>query len=106
MSAQPHPASATAPPTAPQTASAVSEGDIAAFVVERFLPGVDAADLDAEYDLLATAVIDSLGVLRIAEWLADRHRIVVPDAELTSRNFRSVGAILTTAERAAAGEGH
>ncbi|MES4905766.1 MULTISPECIES: acyl carrier protein [unclassified Streptomyces] len=102
MSAQPHPAPATVPATAP----AVSEDDIAAFVVERFLPGVDAAELDAEYDLLATAVIDSLGVLRIAEWLADRHRIVVPDTELTTRNFRSVGTILATAERAAAGEGH
>lgn len=99
MSAQPH----TAPPSA---TPAVSEDDIAAFVVERFLPGVDAAELDAQYDLLATAVIDSLGVLRIAEWLADRYRIVVPDTELTSRNFRSVSAIRTTAERAAAGEGH
>ncbi|MFD8385775.1 acyl carrier protein [Streptomyces sp. NPDC059679] len=98
MSAQPHPA----PPATP----VVSEDDIAAFVVERFLPGVDAAELDAEYDLLATAVIDSLGVLRIAEWLADRYRVVVPDTELTSRNFRSVSAIRTTAERAAAGEGH
>ncbi|NUS87532.1 MAG: acyl carrier protein [Streptomyces sp.] len=97
MPAQPH----TAPPATP----AVSEEDIAAFVVERFLPGVDVAELDAEYDLLATAVIDSLGVLRIAEWLANRHRIVVPDTELTSRNFRSVSAIRTTAERAAAGAG-
>ncbi|MGW3566321.1 acyl carrier protein [Streptomyces sp. NPDC000941] len=97
MSPQPH----TAPPATP----VVSEDDIAAFVVERFLPGVDAAELDAEYDLLATAVIDSLGVLRIAEWLADRHRIVVPDTELTSRNFRSVSTIRTTAERAAAGAG-
>ncbi|MER7787228.1 acyl carrier protein [Streptomyces sp. NPDC097640] len=98
MPAQPH---ADAPATAP----AVSEDDIAAFVVERFLPGVDPAELDAEYDLLATAVIDSLGVLRIAAWLADRHGVAVPDEALTTRGFRSVRAIRITAERAAAGEG-
>ncbi|MFD4141326.1 acyl carrier protein [Streptomyces sp. NBC_00390] len=94
------------PHAAPATAPAVGEDDIARFVVERFLPGVDAAELDAEYDLLATAVIDSLAVLHIAAWLEERYRIALPDRELTSRNFRSVRTIATTAARAAAGEGH
>ncbi|MFK4189896.1 acyl carrier protein [Streptomyces sparsogenes] len=89
------------PHAAPATVPDISEEGIAAFVVERFLPGVATVELDVEYDLLATAVIDSLAVLRIAGWLADRYRVVVPDAELTTRNFRSVRAIRDTAERAA-----
>ncbi|MET9440561.1 acyl carrier protein [Streptomyces sp. NPDC006610] len=92
------------PPAAPVMPSAVSEAAIAGFVVERFLPGVDAAELDPEYDLLATAVIDSLGVLHIAAWLSDEHGVLVPDEELTTRNFRTVRAIRATAERAGSGE--
>ncbi|MEG3629939.1 acyl carrier protein [Streptomyces poriticola] len=98
------------PPAAPALPSAPSEADIAAFVAERFLPGVDAAELDPEYDLLATAVVDSLGVLHIAAWLSDAHGVDLPDEELTGRNFRTVRAVRATAgraaaRRAAAGEG-
>lgn len=92
----------TEPETAPAAISRISEEEIARFVVERFLPGVDAAELDAEYDLLATAVIDSLGVLHVAGWLETQYGITLPDPELTSRNFRSVRTIRLTAERAAA----
>ncbi|GAB2724359.1 acyl carrier protein [Streptomyces bullii] len=92
--------------TQPRTASAagvsLSERDIAGFVVERFLPGVAAGELDPEYDLLATAVIDSLAVLHVAAWLEQRYGIELADAELTGRNFRTVRAIRLTAERAAA----
>ncbi|MER7484415.1 acyl carrier protein [Streptomyces sp. NPDC126497] len=91
------------PPSAPVTPPAPSEADIAGFVVERFLPGLDTADLDPEYDLLATAVIDSLAVLHIAAWLADEHGVDLPDEELVGRNFRTVRAIRATAGRAAAG---
>ncbi|MFP3987360.1 acyl carrier protein [Streptomyces sp. E11-3] len=90
------------PHTAPAATPPLCEEEIARFVVERFLPGVDTGDLDPEYDLLATAVIDSLGVLHIVGWLSKQYGIVLPDRELASRNFRSVRTILATAERAAA----
>ncbi|WP_371240562.1 acyl carrier protein [Streptomyces pimonensis] len=92
------------PPSTPVVPPAPSEADIAGFVVERFLPGVDAGDLDPEYDLLTTAVIDSLAVLHIAAWLTDEHGVELPDEELVARNFRTVRAIRTTAGRATAGE--
>ncbi|MFF2775713.1 acyl carrier protein [Streptomyces sp. NPDC058052] len=93
----------TEPRTAP--AGTVTEEEIAGFVVERFLPSVDVAELDPEYDLLATAVLDSLGLLQVAAWLEKRHGVVVPDRELTGPRFRSVRAIRETAERAAAAGG-
>ncbi|CAL9611094.1 acyl carrier protein [Streptomyces griseomycini] len=92
------------PPAVPVMPPAPSEADIAGFVVERFLPGLDAADLDPEYDLLATAVIDSLGILHLAAWLSDEHGVDLPDEELTGRNFRTVRAIRATAGRAVARE--
>lgn len=95
----------TEPETAPAATSRIWEEEIARFVVERFLPGVDADELDAEYDLLATAVIDSLGVLHVASWLEKQYGLTLPDPELTGRNFRSVRTIRLTAERAAAGGG-
>ncbi|CCK30438.1 hypothetical protein BN159_6059 [Streptomyces davaonensis JCM 4913] len=95
MPAEPH--------TAPAPPLTIPEDDIAAFVVERFLPGVDRRELEADYDLLASAVIDSLGVLHIAAWLEERYGLRLPDEELTSRNFRSVHAIQLTAARATTG---
>lgn len=92
----------TEPRTPPAPAGTVTEEEIARFVIERFLPSVDIAELDPEYDLLATAVIDSLGLLQVASWLEKTHGVVVPDRELTGPRFRSVRAIRETAERAAA----
>jgi methoxymalonate biosynthesis acyl carrier protein len=89
----------TEPSAAPATAPELSEEEITRFVLERFLPGVESG-LDPDYDLLATGVIDSLGVLHIAGWLDTRFGIVLPDRELAAGNFRSVAAIRATAERA------
>lgn len=83
----------------------VQEEEIARFVVERFLTGVDVDQLDVDYDLVATAVIDSLGVLQIICWLEERYGIILPAPELVTRNFRSVRVIRETAERAAASGG-
>ncbi|GAB3948719.1 acyl carrier protein [Streptomyces sparsus] len=89
--------------TEPRTPFRISEDEIAQFVVERFLSGVERSELDRDYDLLATGVIDSLGVLHIASWLGKQHGITVTGPELTAGNFRSVRTIRATAERAEAG---
>ncbi|QNE77597.1 acyl carrier protein [Streptomyces finlayi] len=87
----------------PKSLFRISEDEIAQFVVERFLPGVERTELDQDYDLLATGVIDSLGVLHIASWLGKQHGITLTGPELTAGNFRSVRTIRETAERAEAG---
>lgn len=93
----------TEPGIEPEELIRISEDQIARFVVERFLPDVEWTELDADEDLLATGVIDSLGVLQIASWLAKQHGIALAGPELTSGNFRSVRTIRATAERAEAG---
>ncbi|MFI7234381.1 acyl carrier protein [Streptomyces cyaneofuscatus] len=87
----------------PEELIRISEDEIAQFVVERFLSDVEWTELDPDYDLLATGVIDSLGVLHIAGWLGKQHGITLTGPELTAGNFRSVRTIRATAERAEAG---
>ncbi|WP_275462524.1 acyl carrier protein [Streptomyces noursei] len=92
------------PPAAPTTTPAVSEDEIARFVVDHFLDD-DVDALDPERDLLAEGSIDSLGVLHVVAWLENRYGVTVPTGALSLRNFRSVRAIRETAERVAAGGG-
>lgn len=66
---------------------------ITAFVVEEFLPGSAPADLPADYDLVATGVVDSLGLLKVIAWLEDRFELAIDDLELEPDSFRTVAAI-------------
>ncbi|MET0133416.1 MAG: phosphopantetheine-binding protein [Kibdelosporangium sp.] len=70
------------------------------FVIDEFLPDVTAADLAADYDLLADGVIDSLGLLKLIAWVEDHFQLSVHDTDLDPNNFRSVQAIDTFIEDA------
>jgi acyl carrier protein len=63
------------------------------FVIDEFLPDVSANELDADHDLLADGVIDSLGLLKLIAWLEDRFDLSVDDSALDPDNFRTVTAI-------------
>ncbi len=52
-------------------------------------------DLQLETDLLLTGAVDSLGVIRITQWLEDELGIEVDPIEVTLENFRTVGLIVT-----------
>ncbi len=51
-------------------------------------------DLQLETDLLLTGAVDSLGVIRITQWLEDEFDIEVDPIEVTLENFRTVGLIV------------
>lgn len=74
---------------------------ITAFITDEFLPGADPSELPADYDLLATGVVDSLGLLKVIAWLEDRFEVAIDDLELDPDAFRSVAAIDAFVERAA-----
>ena len=63
------------------------------FVIDEFLPDVSVNELDADHDLLADGVIDSLGLLKLIAWLEDRFELNVDDTALDPDNFRTVAAI-------------
>jgi D-alanine--poly(phosphoribitol) ligase subunit 2 len=70
------------------------------FVIAEFLPDVRVDSLDAEYDLMAGGVIDSLGVLKVIAWLEHRFDISADDIDLDPDSFRSVRTIDEFIERA------
>jgi acyl carrier protein len=63
------------------------------FVLDEFLPDVQEAELSPDYDLVEGGVIDSLGLLRLMAWLAERFDLPIDDMELDPDSFRSVGSI-------------
>jgi acyl carrier protein len=74
--------------------------EIKQFIIEEFLPDAHADQLDADYDLLANGVIDSLGLLVVVSWLEDRFQIAIDDVELAPDSFRTVDAISSFIESA------
>ena len=56
-------------------------------------PGSDPSELPPDYDLVATGVVDSLGLLKVIAWLEDRFGLAIDDLELDPESFRSVAAI-------------
>lgn len=63
------------------------------FMVRELLPDIPADELDADLDLLAAGLVDSLGLLKVIAWLEDVHHIDTDAFELNPEAFRSVAAI-------------
>ncbi|MFD9905945.1 phosphopantetheine-binding protein [Streptomyces sp. NPDC059063] len=63
------------------------------FLLQEFLPDVQANELAADYDLLANGVIDSLGLLKLIAWVESEFAVAVDDAALDPDNFRTIDAI-------------
>jgi acyl carrier protein len=63
------------------------------YVLDEFLPGVGADELDADYDLRAGGVIDSLGLLRVVSWLETTFGIPVEEVEIAEQDFATLTSI-------------
>jgi acyl carrier protein len=77
--------------------------DVAQFIVDEFAPDIDARELDPDYDLLESGIVDSLGVLTVLAWVEDRFGVEIDVGEIDEDQFRSVRAICAragSAERA------
>ncbi len=72
------------------------------FVQEEVaVPGLS---LSADTDLLLTGAVDSLGVIRITQWLEDDLGIVVDPAEVTLENFQTVDRMVAYTRRCGASD--
>lgn len=69
------------------------EDTVKEFVLAEYLPGTDPSELDREYDLLASGVIDSLSLLKLMVWLEERFTIRIGDQDVSPDHFRSVEQI-------------
>lgn len=73
------------------------------YVIDEFLPDVDAGDLDDDYNLLDGGVIDSLAVLKVLAWLEKEFEISMDDVDLSPTDFQSITAMASFVERAMTG---
>lgn len=69
------------------------EGQITRYIVSNFAPDVPPEQLPADLDLLDTGVVDSLGLLRLIEWVGAEYSIPIANREVSPDRFASVGAI-------------
>ncbi|WP_037682670.1 acyl carrier protein [Streptomyces griseus] len=67
--------------------------EIRAFIAAEFLAGEDASDLTDDYDIVASGVIDSLGLVRLVSHIATAYRVPVDGIDITPDNFRTIAAI-------------
>ena len=51
-------------------------------------------DIDADTDLLLTGAVDSLGVIRIVDWIEDRLDIDLDPADVVLEHFISIAAMV------------
>jgi acyl carrier protein len=72
------------------------------FIVDQFAPDVRASDIDPDYDLLETGIIDSLGLLTALAWIEEEFGCEVDYGDVNENDFRSVRAICELIERTAA----
>lgn len=77
-----------------------NEREITEFIVTAFAPDIAVDDLPADLDLLDTGVVDSLGLLRLIDWVGRRYGIPVEEENLSPAQFSSVRAIAAFVERA------
>ncbi|MEU8570276.1 phosphopantetheine-binding protein [Streptomyces pathocidini] len=69
--------------------------EIQRFIASEFIPDIVPSQLDPDYDLLETGVVDSLQLVRVITWIGKRFDIPVEQVEFTPDHFRSVRAIQT-----------
>jgi acyl carrier protein len=63
------------------------------FIITYFIPDIQMAQLDDDYDLIAGGVIDSINLLRVITWLGSRFDLPIDEVEIAEKNFTSVTAI-------------
>lgn len=72
-------------------------GRLLHFVQEEVCLG--GIELDLSTDLLLTGAVDSLGVIRITQWLEDETGIVVDPGDVTLDNFQTIDRMLVYVDK-------
>jgi acyl carrier protein len=72
--------------------------DILQFV-KTDLGGSQSVNIDENTNLIQSGVLDSMGLMRLIDYLEQRANIRVPDAEVLPDNFKTVAEIEAFATR-------
>jgi acyl carrier protein len=75
------------------------------FIIDNYLYMRPDASVGDDDRLLATGIVDSMGVVEIVAFLEEEFGVVVPDEEVTEDNLGSVRSIAAFVAGRAAGAG-
>ena len=67
--------------------------DLQAFILEELAVDAVGGAVDPDEDLLASGLIDSLGVVQLASFMERRYGIEVGDDDVVPENFRTIAAL-------------
>ena len=67
--------------------------EIQRFIVDTLCGGTPPVAVDADTDLVAAGVLDSMALVQVVGFLEERYRVRVSDADLEPKNFTTIAAI-------------
>lgn len=73
--------------------------EVEKFVVEEIAVGRGIDSIAHDEDLLASDILDSLGIMELVAFLEEKEGIRVTDDDLTPENFQTVDSIVVFVER-------
>jgi acyl carrier protein len=82
-------------------------GDDLAQRLLAFIDGsvsVSAEPIDADTDLLLSGAVDSLGVVRVTQWIEDETGSEIDPGDVTLENFQTVSCMVAYIEKLVASE--
>ncbi len=65
------------------------------FIVKELLSGRDGTTIDSDANLLMSGQIDSIGMMRLVDFIEERFDFQVPPEDVTIENFMSVRTMST-----------
>ncbi len=75
------------------------EAEVRRFVVDNFLFGQDDGGLQPTDSLLEKGIVDSTGVLELAQFLESRYGVKIADEEFVPENLDSVQRVAAFVQR-------
>ncbi|MBN8533566.1 MAG: acyl carrier protein [Rhizobiales bacterium] len=87
----------TNPTPAPQAGTA--EFALLAGFLRQMSPAAKAITLTQETQLLASGILDSLGILQLMSFLSDELGIEIDDEDFTLDNFETIGSLIAFIQR-------
>jgi acyl carrier protein len=71
----------------------INNNNIGNFILSELSKGTLGNSLDENQDLISSGVIDSLGIMKLIEYIEREYAIAVSDEEILPENFESLKAI-------------
>ena len=69
------------------------------YVSQELLDGTSGANLQADDNLLTSGLIDSLGIIRLVNFIEDSFGVQVRPEDITIENFRTINVISSYLEK-------